>query len=275
MQPFNPYDGTVNKFESEESETIYYELLAKKFSDLTPEADPPPWVFSISIGRRFVIPRGVTPVKDGALESMIEEYNSSSFMSPEQFVAALHSQCISMKLLPTMSEIFTPDLSMLREQNIRLESYSGEHQLPDIMRLVSRDLSEPYSVYTYRYFVRNWPSLCFVAFANDSQECIGTIVCKMSVQRNGIKQGYIAMLAVDKAYRRRKVARNLVLSSLSIMLEDGCDEVILETEVSNEPALSLYSGLYFWRDNRFSKYYLNGEDAFRLKLSFALPLDFK
>ncbi|KFD62096.1 hypothetical protein M514_25698 [Trichuris suis] len=275
MESPNFPEADVNKFETEESEAAYYELLAKRLGDQTAESDPPPWIFSMAIGRRFIIPRGVAPVKDGALESMIVEYNSLNFMTTEQFTAELHKQCVFTSPMPSMSEVFSPDLSILQKQNIRLESYNGEHQLPGIMQLVSRDLSEPYSIYTYRYFVCNWPSLCFVAFANDSQECIGAILCKMSVQRNGIKQGYIAMLAVDKAYRRRKVARNLVLSSLSAMLKDGCDEVTLETEVTNEPALSLYAGLYFWRDNRFSKYYLNGEDAFRLKLSFTLPSDFK
>jgi N-alpha-acetyltransferase 30 len=38
--------------------------------------------------------------------------------------------------------------------------YEGEHQLPAIMELVSRDLSEPYSIFTFRYFVHNWSKLC-------------------------------------------------------------------------------------------------------------------
>ena len=31
------------------------------------------------------------------------------------------------------------------------------------MGLIARDLSEPYSVYTYRYFLHNWPHLSFIA----------------------------------------------------------------------------------------------------------------
>jgi peptide alpha-N-acetyltransferase len=42
--------------------------------------------------------------------------------------------------------------------------------------------------------------------------------------------------------------------------------VCLETEVSNKRALRLYERLGFARDKRLSKYYLNGVDAFRLKL---------
>ena len=40
--------------------------------------------------------------------------------------------------------------------------YESELQLPHIMRLMKADLSEPYSIYTYRYFIHNWPNLCFL-----------------------------------------------------------------------------------------------------------------
>ena len=40
--------------------------------------------------------------------------------------------------------------------------YESERQMPDIMRLITKDLSEPYSIYTYRYFIHNWPRLCFL-----------------------------------------------------------------------------------------------------------------
>lgn len=38
--------------------------------------------------------------------------------------------------------------------------YAGERQLGAIMALVDRDLSEPYSIFTYRYFLNGWPDLC-------------------------------------------------------------------------------------------------------------------
>jgi hypothetical protein len=46
--------------------------------------------------------------------------------------------------------------------DIRYVSYDTELQMPDIMRLIQKDLSEPYSIYTYRYFIHNWPKLCFL-----------------------------------------------------------------------------------------------------------------
>lgn len=40
--------------------------------------------------------------------------------------------------------------------------YESELQMPMIMKLIQKDLSEPYSIYTYRYFIHNWPKLCFL-----------------------------------------------------------------------------------------------------------------
>ena len=34
--------------------------------------------------------------------------------------------------------------------------------LPAIRQLISRDLSEPYSIYVYRYFLYQWGDLCFM-----------------------------------------------------------------------------------------------------------------
>lgn len=52
---------------------------------------------------------------------------------------------------------------MRRESpEVKLVKYEDERQLDDIMSLVDRDLSEPYSIFTYRYFLHNWPNLCFV-----------------------------------------------------------------------------------------------------------------
>lgn len=48
------------------------------------------------------------------------------------------------------------------KDDVKYVSYKSELQMPDIMRLIQKDLSEPYSIYTYRYFIHNWPKLCFL-----------------------------------------------------------------------------------------------------------------
>ena len=51
----------------------------------------------------------------------------------------------------------------------------------------------------------------------------------------------------------------------------GCDEIVLEALISNYGALSLYKRLGFVKDKRLPKYYLNGLDAYRLKLYLSNP----
>ena len=54
--------------------------------------------------------------------------------------------------------------------------------------------------------------------------------------------------------------------AIEAMKKKNCEEVSLETELVNTKALSLYENLGFIREKRLQKYYLNGGDAFRLKL---------
>ncbi|KAG9412426.1 N-alpha-acetyltransferase 30 [Aphanomyces cochlioides] len=126
--------------------------------------------------------------------------------------------------------------------------YESENELGDLMALFEKDLSEPYSMYTYRYFLYSWPELCILA------------------RSQGVVVGYIAMLAVEKKFRKHGIGSSLVKKAIDQMIQLECDEVVLETEVTNIAAIRLYENLGFVKDERLLKYYLNGVDAFRLKL---------
>ena len=51
------------------------------------------------------------------------------------------------------------------EHGVSYVDYKSEHQLPDIMQLMKAELSEPYSVYTYRYFIHQWPQFTIMVVA--------------------------------------------------------------------------------------------------------------
>lgn len=104
----------------------------------------------------------------------------------------------------------------VNEVKINIKEYVNELQMPDLIRVIQKDLSEPYSIYTYRYFIHNWPKLCFLAM--DEDKCIGAIVCKLDVHRQTIRRGYIAMLAVDKDYRKLKVGTTLVHKAIEVSI---------------------------------------------------------
>ena len=167
------------------------------------------------------------------------------------------------------------------DHGLTFSAYSSEQYLQGIIDLISLDLSEPYSIFTYRYFINNWPQLCILALddagvsegAATASKVVGVIVCKQDRHRSGTQRGYIAMLAVDKSMRNRGLGRRLVELAVQAMRDGGCDEAVLETEVTNVGALRLYEGLGFVRDKRLHRYYLNGNDAYRLKLWFARDSD--
>jgi peptide alpha-N-acetyltransferase len=166
------------------------------------------------------------------------------------------------------------------------------------MELIDRDLSEPYSIFTYRYFVAQWPKLCFLAVdptggraaaaaapkENDDDAttkpirppvllpdgegaAAGVVISKAEPHRDrGLVRGYLAMLVVDNSYRARGIGGSLARRAIRAMREHPCDELALEAEAGNHAALALYRNLGFARDKRLHRYYLNGADAYRLKL---------
>lgn len=63
---------------------------------------------------------------------------------------------------------------------IKFVSYKNESQLEAVMRLVGKDLSEPYSIFTYRYFLLRFPELCILAVPEEGDdEPVGCVVCKI------------------------------------------------------------------------------------------------
>ena len=106
----------------------------------------------------------------------------------------------------------------------RYASHLEPSLLPAIRSLISADLSEPYSIYVYRYFLYQWGDLCFLASHNDT--IIGVVIAKLEAHRGGPQlRGYIAMLAVKSQYRGRRIATKLVSMAIDAMVERGADEV--------------------------------------------------
>jgi N-alpha-acetyltransferase 30 len=91
---------------------------------------------------------------------------------------------------------------------------------------------------------------------------VGAILCKSQLTKGRLR-GYVAMFAVDSSVRKLGIGRELAAAALSRMAS-SCDDIVLETEVTNAAALRLYEGLGFVRGKRLPKYYLNGNDAYRL-----------
>jgi peptide alpha-N-acetyltransferase len=181
--------------------------------------------------------------------------------------------------------------------------YVDERLIDDVMKLVSLDLSEPYSIFTYRYFLHRFPDLCILAVDSNTKEVCGCVVGKIDIENihnnqqqhhhhhesdaavppetvvpesnnhelsinNSIQTGYIGMLAVRDSHRRKGIGKSLVRQVLKRMKDRGCSSATLETEVSNVTAQKLYQNFGFIREELLVRYYLNNGDAYRLRLWF-------
>ncbi|GAD93277.1 N-alpha-acetyltransferase 30, NatC catalytic subunit [Paecilomyces variotii No. 5] len=153
-----------------------------------------------------------------------------------------------------------PELRYVQYDSARENEYVAA-----MRQLISKDLSEPYSIYVYRYFLYQWGDLCFMAM-DDQDNLVGVVVSKLEPHRGGPLRGYIAMLAVKEEYRGKGIATKLVRMAIDAMIERNADEIALETEISNTAAMKLYERLGFLRSKRLHRYYLNGNSAYRLVL---------
>ncbi|KAI9863500.1 MAG: N-alpha-acetyltransferase mak3 [Vezdaea acicularis] len=148
---------------------------------------------------------------------------------------------------------------------IQYDSEKESQYLSSIRQLISKDLSEPYSIYVYRYFLYQWGELCYLT-VDPSDNLVGVVVCKLEPHRGGPLRGYIAMLAVREEHRGKGIATKLVRMAIDAMIERNAQEIALETEITNTAAMKLYERLGFLRSKRLHRYYLNGNTAFRLVL---------
>lgn len=121
----------------------------------------------------------------------------------------------------TISQLVA-DLKLEDSSDIVYEQYEDESQLPRFKELIAKDLSEPYNIYTYRYFLHIWPELAWVAKDKKSGEIVGVVISKVDEKyemnmetqipsSTFQNQGYIGMLAIDDRYRRKGIATEMII----------------------------------------------------------------
>ena len=123
--------------------------------------------------------------------------------------------------------------------NIQFQTYTSVEQIEIIQKMIENELSEPYSVFTYRYFVDAWPKLCIFSIVDE--KIVGVIIGKVEKHlKSGRMRGYIGMIVVEKEYRRLKIGKKLAEEFIIRARNEGAEEIVLETEYNNHSALRLY-----------------------------------
>lgn len=52
--------------------------------------------------------------------------------------------------------------NLIENSEFYFETFNNENDLESIIKLVEKDLSEPYSIYTYRFFIYDFPKMCIM-----------------------------------------------------------------------------------------------------------------
>eukprot|EP00966_Prymnesium_polylepis_P014506 334858-Prymnesium_polylepis.1 len=76
----------------------------------------------------------------------------------------------------TPADAPAPAVDASDDLEVEYMQYESEELLQGIIDLISLDLSEPYSIFTYRYFINNWPQLCYLAVVRPKDGGTPTVV---------------------------------------------------------------------------------------------------
>ena len=73
------------------------------------------------------------------------------------------------------------DAPKIQDAELEFRTFETEEDLQTIISMIEKELSEPYPIYTYRFFVQKWPHLTYLAYRKGDPErkCIGCIVSKL------------------------------------------------------------------------------------------------
>jgi len=157
---------------------------------------------------------------------------------------------------PSISPDFAKDIVLRAMHQTDLEAVSELDRL---------SFSMPWPKESFRSELANPTSLCRVAEANftdKTKRIIGAMVTWIIVD-----EAHISTLAVHPAFRRRGIARGMMIDTLSICHEQGVKMVTLEVRAGNAAAQALYLDFGFEIVAVQRGYYSdNHEDAYIMTL---------
>jgi len=97
---------------------------------------------------------------------------------------------------------------------------------------------------------------------DDYGRILGSVIGRME-KISGKIVGRIYTVDVEPEHRRRGVGRMLLRRLEEEFRRIGCEKVVLEVAVDNEPAIKLYESLGYRFTSRLKNYYGFGRDAYR------------
>ena len=136
----------------------------------------------------------------------------------------------------------------------------GPRDLTRVYDLACSSLSENYNPALFLDLYNYWPEGFIIA--EEEGQIIGFIFGIMVAKT----EARILMLAVDPRQRGRGYGGVLYREMQRQCAIKGMKMIVLEVRASNQPAIRFYEKMGFQLVGRISKYYSNGEDAYRMQL---------
>jgi ribosomal-protein-alanine N-acetyltransferase len=101
----------------------------------------------------------------------------------------------------------------------------------------------------------------------------GESIAGYSVACVRMQRAELVSIAVDPAFRRRRIAEALLRRTLSRLRRAGVTRLSLMVRKRNAGAIALYRRFGFRHKGRVAGYYENGEDGIRMMLDLGGPED--
>lgn len=126
--------------------------------------------------------------------------------------------------------------------------------IPQVAQLETICFSSPWSENSLREELENPLSLWLVA--QEGEQLLGYVGSQTVLGETDMMN-----IAVHPDFRRRKVAKTLILALVEQLKAQGSHSLTLEVRQSNEIAQSLYLGLGFQQVGKRPNYYRNPKEA--------------
>ncbi|MDP8012293.1 MAG: GNAT family N-acetyltransferase [Thermoplasmata archaeon] len=128
--------------------------------------------------------------------------------------------------------------------------------LPQVVRIIDRTLTERYSLEIYHSIYKAWPEGFIVSLIGNK------IVGVLASAKNSIYEARILMFSVDTPYQGKGIGSLLLKHFENICREEGIRAIRLEVRISNDSAIKFYERNGFVIINMINSYYSNGESAY-------------
>jgi len=140
--------------------------------------------------------------------------------------------------------------------------------LEGVIKVNEKELPEDYPYFFYKSILDNYPEGFLLAcHRKNPDKVVGYIMWRIerTPSKKSLKlinKGHLVSIAVNKKYRRKGIAKELLAQSMPAIKKYEIKEYVLEVRVSNYSAINLYKKFNYETQGIKKKYYKDGENAY-------------